>query len=198
MRRDDRQRRPDRRAPRSPAPAPRRRCGPHAAPRGSSARETFHPVGGEALGRGGVALQQRLPDVAVARAGQRDDAVGPVVEPRAVELRTAAMLMRAIGARKPVAQPQVAFARCGKQQHARRLVALAVVGDPDVAAGDRLHAPRARRRIELDEAELVGEIGERKRRHSVRCRCAHGVVDAQRSVRDRKLAVQTQVDEAGR
>ena len=37
------------------------------------------------LARRGVALQQRLPDVAVARAGQRDEAVGALVEPRAVE-----------------------------------------------------------------------------------------------------------------
>ena len=112
--------------------------------------------------------------------------------------RAAAMLMRAIRARKPVAKPQVAFARRGEQQRARRLVALAVIGDPDVATGDRLDAARARRRIELDQAELVGEIGERERRHPVRCRRVDGVVDAQRAVRDRKLAVQAQVDEAGR
>jgi hypothetical protein len=59
--------------------------------------------------------------------------------------------------------------------------------------------PRAPRgRVELDQPELVREIAERERRHPVCRRCGDGVVDAQRAVRDRKFAVQAQMDKTGR
>jgi hypothetical protein len=73
-----------------------------------------------------------------------------------------------------------------------------LIGYPDIAAGDRLDAACARRAIELDQSELVRKIGERERRHAVGCRRVDRIVDANRSVRDRILAVQPQVNEAGR
>ena len=163
-----------------------------------SLRKTREPLAREPLRRRDIALEQRLANIAVARTGQCDQAIGTFVEPGTAELCAAAMLMRAIGLAQPAAEPQVAFAGGSEQQHARRLVALAVVGDPDIATGDRLDATRAGSRIELDEAELIGEIGECERRHTVRCCCGDGVIDAQRAVRDRKFAMQTQMDEAGR
>ena len=52
-----------------------------------------------------VPLRKRLPDVAVARTRQRDQAFGPFVEPRLGELGAAAMLVGAIRAREPIAKP---------------------------------------------------------------------------------------------
>jgi len=57
--------------------------------------------------------------------------------------------------------------------------------------------PRARRAIELDEAELVREVGQRERRHAIGRRRVDGVVDSHCAVDDRILAVQAQVNEAG-
>ncbi len=108
------------------------------------------------------------------------------------------MLVAPVRARQPVGEPQVAGARLREQQRAERLVALGVVRQPDVAAEDRLDAARARRLVELDEAEGVGEIGDRERGHGVRRRRRDAVVDAHRAVDDRELAVQAQVDEVGR
>ena len=57
------------------------------------------------LGRAAaVALQQRLADVAVARAGQRDQAVGALGEPVAPDFGAAAILVVAIGAGQPVGE----------------------------------------------------------------------------------------------
>jgi hypothetical protein len=88
-------------------------------------------------------------------------------------------------------------ARLRQQQRAKGLVALGVVGQPDVAAEDRLDPVRARRLVELDEAERVREIGDRERRHRVGRRSRDRVGDAQRSVGDREFAVQAQVTKAG-
>ena len=74
-------------------------------------RKPRGPFAGEPFRRGGVALQQRLSDIAVARAGQRDQAFGAFIEPRPIELRAAAMLMRQVRARQPAAKPQVTVAR---------------------------------------------------------------------------------------
>ena len=60
--------------------------------------------------------------------------------------------------------------------------------------------PRARAaRVELDEAEDVREIGQRERRHRVG-RAPRAIASSMRTraVDDRELAVQAQVDEAGR
>ena len=56
----------------------------------------------------------------------------------------------------------------------------------------------ARRLVELDHAEHVAEIGERQRGHAVGGRRCDRVVDAHHAVDDRVLAVQAQMDEAGR
>ena len=69
--------------------------------------------------------------------------------------------------------------------------------DPDVAADDRLDSVRARRFVELDEPELIREIGKGERRHRIRSGGAHRVVDSDGAVRDREFAVQTQMNEGG-
>ena len=109
-----------------------------------AAGEEGGPVAGGLRGAGDVALRQRLPDVAVARAGQGDQAVGAFPEPLAAQLGVAAVLVLPVAARKPVGEPQVARARLREQQNAIGLVALGVVRDPDVAAEDRLQPPLPR------------------------------------------------------
>ena len=90
----------------------------------------------------GIALQQRVADVAVARAGKRDQAVGPVGEPFAPQLGMPAVLVGAVGARQPRAEFQVAVAGGRQKDGAKRTIALRVVRDPHVAADDGLQARR--------------------------------------------------------
>ncbi len=157
--------------------------------------EQGSPVARSLGGARGIALQQRLSNVALARAGQRDQSVGAFAEPLAPEFRAAAILIAPIRAREPVGEPEVAGARLHEQQRAEGLVALGVVGEPDITAENRLDAPRARRLVELDEPEGVREIGNRERGHSIRGRGVDRGVDSQRPVDDRELAVQAQVYE---
>jgi hypothetical protein len=77
-----------------------------------------------------------------------------------------------------------------QQQQARRLVALAIVSDPDVAADDRLHPRGARRLVELHHAEQVGQVGKRERRHAVFRGARHRCIDAHDAVSDGEFAVQ--------
>ncbi len=144
-----------------------------------------------------ISLKERRPDFAAARARERDEALGPFVEPLVPHFRPAAILIRAVRARQPFGELQISGARLREQQRAKGLVALGVVRQPDVAAEDRLDPVRARRLVELDEAERVREIGDRERRHRVGRRGRDRVGDAQRPVGDRKFAVQTQMDESG-
>jgi hypothetical protein len=61
-----------------------------------------------------------------------------------------------------------------------------------------LRPAAARRTVELDETECVGEVGDRKRGHFVGACGGDAVVDAHGAVDDREFAVQAQVNEAGR
>ena len=121
-------------------------------------REPRRPRARRALGApSALPCSNARADVAVAAAGQRDQAVGAFVEPFAAKLGAPAMLVGAIRARQPVAQPQITAAVGREQDRAKRRVALAVVRDPDVAAGDGLDAGGARGAVELDEPERVGQ-----------------------------------------
>ncbi len=158
-------------------------------------RKPRRPFAGRARRGRGIALQQRVADVAVARAGKRDQAVGPFGEPFAPQLGMPAVLVGAVGARQPRAEFQVAVAGGRQKDGAKRTIALRVVRDPHVAADDGLQARAARRLVELDEAERVGQVGKSQRGHPVAHRRGHRVVDPDRAVDDRVFAVQPQVDE---
>ncbi len=135
--------------------------------------------------------------IAVARPRQRDQPFRALVEPLAPQLRAAAIRVASVGPRQPVDEAQVARSGLYEEQRAERLVALGIVREPDVAAEDRLDARAARRLVELDEAERIGEIGDRQRGHRVGHRRTDRLVDAHRAVGDRELAVQAQVDKGG-
>ena len=70
------------------------------------------------------------------------------------------------------------------------------VGDPQVAAGDRLHAFRARSLVEAHEPEEIREVGQRDRGLPVAGRGLDRLIDAHHPVGDRVLRVQSQVNEA--
>ncbi len=157
--------------------------------------ESRRPRARRALGGLGVALQQCDADVAVTAARQGDEAVRAFVEPLAAKLGASAMLVGAKRTRHPVAQAQIPAAIGGEQDSAIRQVALVVVRDPYVAAGNGLDARRACGAIELDEPESVRQVGDRERGHAVGSGGRDCFVDAQRAVDDRVLAVQAQVNE---
>ena len=102
-----------------------------------------------------------------------------------------AMLIRQVGAREPRTKLQIAFARRREKQSAKRRVAFGVMSHPCIASNDGLDTARARRFVEFDEPELVGEIGQRERRHCIGDGGLHSFIDADRAVRNRKFAMKT-------
>src|SRR5262245_55430371 len=103
-----------------------------------------------------------MPHVAERRTRKRNQAFRPQLsEPTGSDLGAAAMPVVAIGAGQQLAQAQVAGAVLAQQQQSVRLVAVLLVGDPNVAANDGFDARLTRRLIELDQTEDVGEVCER-------------------------------------
>jgi hypothetical protein len=147
-----------------------------------------------------LAGREQLPDVAQRAARQRDQAT--VVALRklgAGDFGAAVAARRQIGGGKQLAQPQVTGAILHQQQQTHRTVALfgcILVADPDIAANDRLDALAARRRIELDHPEQVGQVGDRQCRLAVGRRLRDGLIDARQAIGDRVFAVKTEMDEA--
>ncbi len=150
--------------------------------------------------RVGIAVEQRLPDVARHCAGERDQALGRAGagEPVAPDLGAATKLVRQVGAGQQLAQTTVAGTVLHQQQRTKRLVALGRILDPHIAADHRLHPCTARRLVELDHPEQVGQIGQRERWLAVLRRMRHRIVDARNAIDDRVFAVETQMDEGRR
>jgi hypothetical protein len=80
-------------------------------------------------------------------------------QPLDADLGAALVLVGQPGLRQQIAQLQVAGAVLRQQQQAERLVAVVVVGDPGVDPDDRLDALAARRLVEADHGEGVGQVG---------------------------------------
>ena len=159
-------------------------------------REQCVPAAGKGTRLRPVAGDERLPHVAEVRTRKRDEPFGADFgEPTARNFGASPILVAAIGPAQEIAQAQIAFARLAQKQQTVGLVAITIVGDPDVAAGQGLQPLAARLLVELDEAKNVGEVGQRQRRHAVLRRRGHRLVEADDPVHDRVLAVQPQVDE---
>ena len=163
-----------------------------------ASRKSCRPFARGPLPAAAIALQQRMADVAVARARQCDQPVRSIIEPLTPDFRAPAIRVGAISASEPVGELQIAGARGHEQQRAKRLVALGLVREPEVAAEERLDARAARGAVELDQAEHVGEIADRQCRHGIGHGRLNRLVDAQSAVDDREFAVEAQVDECGR
>ena len=160
-----------------------------------TAGEPGRPLVRQRLGQRLVATEQCRTDLALARTGERDQAIATLaIEPFAPQFRPAAMLVLTVGAGDQFAQPPVARRRLAEQQHAHRPVTVGILGDHHVDTGDRFHAARHRRAVELDQAEQVRRIGDRQRRHAQRLRTLERRIRLQQAVADRILAVQAKVD----
>ena len=139
---------------------------------------------------------QRLADVALMSAGQRNQTAGAdLVEPRLHHLGTAAILVAAVGPGQQFAQAQVTLVVLRQQQYAKRVVAVGLVAQQQVAANDRFDAFATRRLIELDHAKDVAEVGQCQCRHAVGFRRSYCVVDAHNAIDDGIFAVKAEVNE---
>ncbi len=99
-----------------------------------------------------------------------------------------------ISTRDQRAQIQIAGAVLHQHRHAGRVIAIQIVGDPQIAADDRLDAAFARRQIKAHRTEHVGAVGQRQRALPVRRRLGDRVVDSHDAVDDRKLRMQAKMD----
>ncbi|MNM99684.1 hypothetical protein D3C81_1122490 [compost metagenome] len=107
------------------------------------------------------------------------------------------MLVAQPRTREQHAQVQVATAVLHQQQHARGLVAVIGVGQPDVSAHYRFHAVPARFLVEADQAEGVGEVGQGERAHAILGGGLDGILQADDAVHDGVFGMQAEVYEAG-
>src|SRR4051794_27936797 len=98
------------------------------------------------------------------------------------------MLALEPGARQQLTQPAVARARGAADQQPRGLVTPGLAFDPAIGADNRLAPGRARRAIELRQAEEIAGVGERERRHVILGGAPHRVVDPDYAVAHRVLA----------
>jgi hypothetical protein len=147
--------------------------------------------------RHGVARVQRLAHVAPAAARQDDQAVLPL-QPFAPDLGAALALVRQEGPGEQFAQVEIALVVAHQQQQPERLGGIFVVGQPDVAARDGLHARAARALVELDQAEQVRQIGQRDRGLAQLGDALDEVGNAHDAVHDRELGVNAQMNKWGR
>ena len=155
-----------------------------------TAGEACRPFARQALGRVRLTIHQRLPHFATQRAGQADQVRrGLRRQPVGAQLSAATVLVFQIRTREQHAQLAVARAVAAVQQHAMRLVALCVIGDPAIHADDRLHSAPARALVELDHAEQVGEVGNTQRRHAVVGGGLERVINLNDAIDHRELGV---------
>src|SRR5690606_23250030 len=140
---------------------------------------------------------KHLTDIAVAAARKNDQAL-VLGEPFATDFRTTAVLIVEPGARQEIAQRKIARMVTRQQQNPLRLVAIGLVLEPDIGAGNRLDAFALRCAIELDEAKQVAKVGQRERRLTELDGLAHQGGNLGDAVHHRELGVDAQVYKCGR
>ncbi len=152
------------------------------------------------VGRGvlGPVLLERLADAAGEAAGERDQAARVALEQLPVDARLRVVALE-VAERAELDQVRVAGVRLGQQRQVRvaARARVAVVGDVDLAADDRLDPLVARGLVQVDRAGERAVVGERHRRHLELGRPGGERRDPARPVEDRVLAVDVQVDEVG-
>ena len=79
-----------------------------------------------------------------------------------------------------------------------RLAAIGRIGNPDIAAGNRLDAGFFGRRVELDQGKQVDLISQCHGWHAGLRARSHEAIDADRRIDQRKLAVDVQMNEIRR
>ncbi len=146
----------------------------------------------------GPALLERLADAAGEAPGERDQPARIALEQLPVDARLRVVALE-VAERAQLDQVRIAGVRLGQERQVRvaARARVAVVGDVDLAADDRLDPLVARRLVEVDRAGERAVVGERHRRHLELGRARRERRDPARPVEDRVLAVDVQVDEVG-
>ncbi|KFB73944.1 MAG: hypothetical protein AW09_000784 [Candidatus Accumulibacter phosphatis] len=145
-----------------------------------------------------VALQKGFADVAGSGTRESDQPIDTdFLQHPARDFSPPTHPRRQVGARQQLAELQIALPRATEQQQTIGAVGVAVVGNPDIAAEQRLDPLTARRGIELDQTEEVREVRQRQCRHAVAGSTGNRIGKTDDAVGDRILAVQAEVDERG-
>ena len=160
-----------------------------------AAEDLLEPV---ELGLGVVAaaLLERLAHAAGEAARERDQPGAVRLEELPVDARLVVVALE-IAERREADEVRVALVRLREQREVRLalLLRVAVVGDVDLAADERLHALLARRLVEVDRAGERAVVGEPDRRHVELGGALREVRDPARPVEDRVLRVDVEVNE---
>ena len=145
-----------------------------------------------------VARQERLAGAAGEAAGERDDAVGVLLEQLVVDARLVVVALE-VAERAELDQVVVALGRLGQQREVvpvavgRVLARAAVVDEVDLAAQKRLDARLAGAAVELDRARHGAVIGDPDRGHAELGRTLDELRDTAGAVQDRVLGVDVQM-----
>ena len=149
-------------------------------------------------GVGRPVLLERLADAAGEAAGERDQPLRVGLQQLPVDARLRVVALEE-AERGELDQVRVALVRLGQERQVRvaARARVAVVGDVDLAADDRLDSLLSGLLVEVDRAGQRAVVGERDRGHLELGRPGGERRDAARPVEDRVLAVDVQVDEVG-
>ena len=147
-----------------------------------------------AFARGPVAAADQHPARFAVATGKHDQSAIGLDQPGAVDQGEIAMPAIRPGARHEARQVAIAFEILAEQCQSMRLAAFERIIDPDVATGDRLDAGLLGGRVELDQGEQVDLVGQRHRRHAGSRAGRHELIDADRRIDQRVLAVDVQMD----
>ena len=160
--------------------------------------EEFLPAREDCIRFGGAAREQGAADIPLRSAGQGNQPAGRVgVQPFAREHGPAAVLALEVAARHQSSEVPESAGVLRKQRQKHGLGTLAAVGDPEIRADDRLHAPLLRFTVELDHREQVAVVRQGHGRHACGRDRTHESGYADDPVHERILGVQPQVYERG-
>ena len=136
-------------------------------------------------------------DCTMPRAGKRNQPLCrstlALFEPLDSDLGAVAMWIFKISTRDQLAQIQIAGAVLHQHRHAGGVIAIKIVGDPQITADDRLDTAFARRQVKAHCTEHVGAVGKRKSALPVRRRLSDRIVDSNDAVDDRKFRMQAKM-----
>ncbi|MNI03294.1 hypothetical protein D3C73_561940 [compost metagenome] len=162
-----------------------------------AARKQVRPLARQRQCRHRVAGVQGLAHVAHAAARKRDQAL-LALQPFPADFRAALALVRQERLGQQFAQVQIALMVAHQQQQAERLGRIVVIAQPDITAGNGFDPRAACAFVELDQAEKVGQVGQR---HGGLAQLGHAldqVGNAHNTVHHRELGVDAQMHKGDR
>ena len=155
-------------------------------------REQLPPIRQPGLGLVEPVVEQRLPQFALAAAGQGDQALGIAAQPGVIEHWHAALLAFEIAAAHQPGQMAITGQILAQQHQPGRL---ALPPHPDLDPRDGLDPGPERGLVELDQGEQVAHVGHRHGRHPGGGDLLDQTLDADQPVHQRIFGVQAQVNE---